>query len=248
MSTDRPDSNSSAQFGERDEERLNRAFDRLRKISKAWDERFTFDNPRFVQRYLKNSLQICVYIKCVLGVDPKYFCAVIQRKQIRCRCIENSDPHQYQRPMLVDIIQGMNETEGRAFPSFISMHSLDQSHCAVTGALYHSRRLGFVFLDRMRFFKNGELDMSANFSAIREHQLPSKMVKRRPKVMNNISDDDAPTRWWTEIVPVEVKHFVAGLRISLRSDRVTIRSVPECSNLGCEIANVFVGPLDLCLD
>ena len=46
MSTDRPDSNSSAQFGsvmKNVSTVLSTAFG---NISKVWDERFTFDNPR----------------------------------------------------------------------------------------------------------------------------------------------------------------------------------------------------------
>jgi hypothetical protein len=231
--------------------------DEIRELMKNWKNRFTCDNPRVSERYLKGELRVLVEIKSLvpLGNTIK-LCAVLQRERqitrdrdgndLLFRGQVNPDHRRFvthadyeEKSVLVKIIEGMQH-EQIIVPSVIRLERVDHLFSLWSDSLYISSRKGFVCLGTL-------IDREANPSASRDavigqNQLPNQMVKSGPQVLEDVADNGGEVcrNIFSDKNPPDQ---IIGLRVFL-SDRGVRIGFEKGFQSTVEITDVLLGPLD----
>lgn len=242
----------------------NQVADNIEHFLGHFEDRFTLDNPRLVERYLKGELLVLVdfvvraaNVKAMACFQREEVIGGAQgqvhgREQLLCRLPHS--PHQFRtdayafegracgqdQAMLVDTVQAMKLPK-RIVPSLVWLDSVDRINGLLPHALYLSRLSGFVFRGGV---KNWEVNMEERpwLSRTDQHKLICQMVKGAPEVLNNIPDDEGDVR--RDILDAsKVVDWPACLGVALYSDFVGVFT-EEGFESAFQIVDVLIGPCD----
>src|SRR5207245_533451 len=169
--------------------------------------------------------------------------------QIGARRILNFDcvDKDKQQFMFVNDVQVVNDPEGVgrvAVPSIVRLQPLDLCGGSFVRSLYLSSALGLVFLP---VFIYGESDPRPDFTRvripIRSHRLPRQVIEARTKMVNDFTCDGR--EFVPRIALSDIADAVFDLsRISVVISYNRVRAIKERANLGVEIVDMLVGPLN----
>ena len=236
-------------------ERARESVNRCRKMLERWENRFTFENPAFLERYFKGDLVFHVHfrVRHFKGIGPDVeYCAVLQdAERVVSDLVKDHGAvekgngrqlcgHEGDGVVLVGVIETPNRPKRVAHIKCADR--VQDVHGRFDPALFFSPKSGFGTLGRVAGGKIVPADMPVSVTGA----LP-EMVERDVQVVNGIPDNSAPS----------IRDGFAGLHhgggVDVRAVRLRVAltdnsvwaSATECGNLGFEITDVFVGPFDL---
>lgn len=241
---------------------------KINHLMKCWEERFTFNNPRFSERYIKSKLHFLIHFS-IRSIDEE-FVACFQREHsfsglekgmerrnvsvlgerlseqvgymgTEVHTAECASDHNYET-VFVDVIKFVEDPEC-IIPTLVRFGGVNSIYSILPHSLYFSWRLGHVFRGVIR---NGEVDVlrwTARRPARSNHeQGVGQMIKGAPQVLKNLSSD---SRNSLRDIPNahQVIDQLSGLRIVLSSDCVAV-GVEKGFEFWLQITDVLFGPLD----
>jgi hypothetical protein len=237
------------------------AFNRCKEIIKRWHNRFTFQNLAFAKRYFENEFRIQVHFRhesegvelCALfnNVGPLAWPGekrpLLRQKQVRkSRRIDlhtrEGVSDQNHSVVLVGVVETPNSPERVAFLECVD--TKENVHNAFHAAVWFSLKSGFRTLG---IGVDGE--MVAPRALRSPHGPLPEVIQGNVQVMNRVGSDGAPHRR-DLLSHVDVERssvgFVNTLVVRIRlADNWIWASFAEGQNLGFQITDVFVGPVNL---
>jgi hypothetical protein len=231
---------------------------KLRDSIQAWQERFSLENPRLIQRYKKGELN--VLLKFSTGLIPKKYVIVFEgkcqvadeqiprigslmnRKEFRVKGrhvnSEISADDSDWEPMLIDDAQAVQAPENLPFSSLVWFNLADRVYSILPHAFYLSKARGFV-LAGTRARKLNPLTFA---SVCATPERATEIVQGSPEVVNDITNDggDQGIDW------LYVREAIRRASICIHlADRFVWPTPYEFGDLDFKILDVMVGPFDL---
>lgn len=236
--------------------------DSLPQVSGCPDDWFSYDDIRFVERYIKGDVHLFVLFrlanqegladfKCLSKVGDGEgrsleSCLPPERFVDRDFDTPNLDEGGEQRMVLVGNIEFIERPEQGPLPMLVRLGAPDQILRGFRHALYFSFKRGFVDFVTA---KNGIHGFIRDGSTTHFNQLASEMIKRTPEVVNDVAShegqrgvDFTESGW-----EISMKALVSRFRIRLGADVVWLRldkPIPD----DFEILDVCVGPFNFSAD
>jgi hypothetical protein len=238
------------------------AIDKMDEFLKKWNNWLTFDNLRLAERYQKGEL--CLHLRVARndGMGPtEHFCARLQKFDVWPlpkgfhfpRTLQRhgrvGGGHCNQETMLVDVVQFMDQPK-ITVPSLMRLGLFEKTNCGLGDSLYFGLSSGFQFVKESAatspILEDWEGMLVGGGSSRSLDKLPDEMIKARPQVVENISNDDGKSRgnWRARL---NTKNFVAGLRVILGVETVRVL-IDEKINPGIEFDDLLFGPFNFCPD
>jgi len=235
------------------QERQKRSDDVIHKISqlvKDWEERLTFDNPQFIERFLASEIQFLIVMRINDSFDDPIKVWIAGLEPIPAvetgACKQVVIPDSEKVSVLVDVIKIMESPE-RIIPALVRLERIDGPNHFRKHSLYFSNLQGFVYLDR---FRNWECNVAVG-DEVRGStsdksylsKMPSEMVQGASEVLQNVpccsNDIERKNR---ERRKAEIA--LSSLRIVMRSDNIHVL-LPNRASFGVEFCEVLFGPFNL---
>lgn len=233
---------------------LDDALHLLVESNKRWDNRFTFKNPRFIERYEKDRLTLVIaftdgvgdYVavineaaRCLIDMDDTSFG---QRNDLRRGAMnEENGKGQKEATMLISDVQLMELPEPRSLSSLVRLYRLDDFvDILLPGALYLAVN---NLLEAHLAAGNRKIVTCPNLALIEFDQRAKKVVKGTSEIMDCIPDQKAPPGVG---VLDEAEPMIGTPRFRVNIWDGRIRLTPVVSSKGrVQILDVRVGPLEL---
>jgi len=243
-------------------ELIDDVLDKLRCISKRFQDRITLRNLRLAERYLNRETYLLV--EFVVRCSDEQFVACFERalpilgsKEHSCglhpsaacdasrgsnrdgnvfKCAANGE----QQAMLVDNVEFMEHPKGVPVPSLVRLNSIERFYRSIPQSLYFSRLSGVVFRGGV---KNRECDiLLAPVSPPINPELHCGVIQGASQVEDRIASDYGDFSWDSP-ERLHVIDWTSRLRITLGSDCAWVGRFegPEC---GIEISDVLFGPFE----
>jgi hypothetical protein len=170
-------------------------------------------NRRILERYLESTPELHVhFIKIGFGLESKseHQCAVAKSLVSPLSCTVNTasniaggetwidefDRGQSKRPVLIDVHQLVQSPEGMVepilIPSAVRLQSLDD--CLGLNGHTAESISSKLSIKPVHTLANRELVVSGRSPVVTENQLIDDMVKRRPDIMQAVTNDTAKTQ------------------------------------------------------
>lgn len=232
----------------------------IRELMERWKHRLTAHNLAITERYAKGELRVLVEFSLLPMRNSVKFCALFEGICPR----ENGWNGHY------DLLRSAGELEGNAsgqmggttnkkqtvfvaivkqmqthqvfIPSSVRVESVDHLYRLWGDSLYFSGRFGFVMLQTL--FADRERGIVVGGLAVRQNQLPDKMVKGGSEVLENISDDKGKI-FGNRFTLTQLYDEVSSLRLSLSDERIGIGWFGEkAMNPSIQVSDVMFGPFD----
>ena len=202
----------------------NQAIDNLGHLFDLWEDRPTFENARFSERYLNGEFHILVRFR-IRGVD-KEVVACLQREEFVSgiepkvnggdflvrphflkhfghsagQCGANVDAFElasssYQESMFVDIVKSMDDPE-LVISTFVGLDFIDGIYGRLFHSVYLSHLSGFVFVGAI---KDWEVNMSKRITSLGRDSSTigadkDKLVGQMIQCTSEIVDDISETK------------------------------------------------------
>lgn len=241
---------------------LDSLLHRAAQINEEWTQRFTLDNPRFVDRYLYDGLRAFVVFELV-GGTPKYLIAIFQRAQpvgwtkpnerhfgqlvssetrhveLEEQLLEGSGCCE-DGAMLVHNVELVENPKG-IIPSSIRLEVCEDLESLISDPglyLAYSRGLK-IFPTRM----NREGILPRGSVPIRLNELTDQEIESRAHVVDGISRNQTQLQRGIRANDYALDQ-VASIRIHL-GDKVVRFGFNEPVVGGLEFVDMLLGPLDL---
>jgi hypothetical protein len=216
---------------------VQRTLSECRQLIECWNQRLTLKNPRLTERYIKRELVIIIQFRLpVRPFDTKQLCAIFQREREpigigtdspfhRKRSFSTKSPHlgsgiigaiqichayQYRKPVFFKNIEFV-ELDESVIPSTVWLEFSDDAYSVCLGSIYPFKSQGFKFLKAL---ENRKAAQSANGTSVSLNQMADQMIKRRPQIMDYLSNNDGEAKG-QGLVDSEPKDPITGLRIVL---------------------------------
>lgn len=215
------------------------------------DQGNAFDDPRFLDRYIKGEVHVTALFRC--GGYPQEFAALFNSGAIgkagglhgfplnRAEGRER-ECHSEKCAMLVNVVQPL-KTPQSIVASLVWLDLADNIHRFLPHAMYFSIKRSFLICGDRRIIGDWERRCFGGSVLLGQNEFPCEIVERAPQVLENISSNECDIVR-NRLVPFDVIDSVSRLHIGLSSDAVGTR-VDEAPNDGLEIVDVLIGPLDL---
>jgi hypothetical protein len=238
-------------------EAVHGVIDRIAQQFERWNDRFTLENPRFIEKYKQGELQILLHFSA--GVIDKDYVALLQgcpilgdgnyvrarfrefwenvRVQARYMNTEISASNGEREPVPIDDAQTVQTPEGLAIPSLIWFDCSDRIYSILPKSLYFSKRFGFVFRG---VIGNREI----NFAVSAVSPLPESAghpIKSRTEALDSIPSNSGDHRIdWLRIRDLIRR---SSLRVKVANELVWT-ALPKVVDCGFQIHDMLVGPFD----
>jgi hypothetical protein len=253
-------------------EQVEKAIDSGRKLIQAWNDRLTFNNLRLRERYVNGTLNLVAHVRCDLGDNVEYLAIFKKAPNVSNNLAKRNNPTAIwagldsiyrtvginhhgeaaysacsddEPSMLVDVVQPLDDVQDAGLtPSVVRLYRFIKCKSAIRHPLYLAAHGGFV---RCPFVAHNELGLGfLRNIAVGFNELPNQVIKGASQVMDYITNDD-----WDVIgdgvAELPLIKFVAGLRVFLNDERVTME-VTELSGDQFQLVDVAFGPFDLEFD
>jgi hypothetical protein len=232
---------------------IDDAFAEIDELTESWNNRLSVNNTRFAERYMKGDLWIAVevvfsedsakkFVACFQGCSEFWigerfvFSPAGKAVQGGCRWDDSS----------VFILDGkfVQEPKGIPFPSSVRLYTSDEFFSGAPGKAEE----GFCALIRKAinvgaYWEIGFLQRAVGSMTSTENEARCEAIKRRPRIMNDITDAAAPMIG-NRFGLVDTENLDCGFRVFIDNDTIGL-SIVEGANLRAEFCKVFVGPIDL---
>ena len=234
------------------DERVSEAVNRCREILERWQNRFTFQNPAFLKRYLKGEVVLHVHFRSrLLPLDVEY-CAVLNNAETVLgidvcdlhRAIDGSGKacelsgNQGGRVVFVGVIE---TPDGPKRVTHVEcVNALEKVHSIFQPALFFSPKSGFQSIGETGI--RGKV-VAENMPRTVDCALP-ELIKRDVQVVDRICGDGAPMGRKILSDQKVKNHVVADIEIRLSDDKLWA-SIAEVGDLSFEVTDVCIGPFDL---
>jgi hypothetical protein len=246
------------------------ALNLMRHYMERREHTFTFDNPRFAERYIEGELNLLIHF--LIGQSDEEFVAWLQRehpiggrdlrKANERRALKFAEPLQktsmaiapeihavksrtdrHDEPVFVDIVKLMEPPDG-VVPTLIRFGSINHVYRILPHALYFSRRFASVSCGSVG---DGKVHMPPR-SGISSSKIKSvsQVVEGASKILEHVADDHAEYER-RGIDALQVVDQLARLRIALESNNVWL-GVQKGSDIRFQITDVLFGPIDFLSD
>jgi hypothetical protein len=261
----------ASKLGEIWSEQRNNVPDEIKKLLERYDQRFTLDNPRLVERYIKAEINIWVRLG-IDGIDEK-FVAIFQRGPIGWRQVDGevgnrnripeSLPHHLghlrpdvktlilsgdgnQQTMLVDVVKFVEHPELVPLPTLVWFDSAQRINRLLPHALYYSRKSGPVFVGASLNQKT-DVVHACWISACSDHeQLIGQVVEGAANIVDGIASNERERIWERPNIGNAINQLTR-LRIALGKNHIAIGFV-KGEDTVLQIDDVLVGPLNFGLN
>ncbi len=218
---------------------------KIDQLMERWDKRLTFQNLRFIERFVDFELEILIrygssdafddplkdWIAC-LEPEPAVEPVAGEQKVVSDR---------EEKTVLVDVIKLMDFPE-RFVSALVRFEPVDRFYGLLPHSLYLSSLSGFVYLGTRR---SGERNVAVGFSP-RESDLGKvirQVVESTPDVLDDVSSGRNDIKWENG-KRSEAKRAFSSLRIVMHPDNMHIL-VPKLDDFGIQLREVLLGPFDL---
>ena len=245
-------------------ERINTACDALTQVQKDWDNRFTFERPDLLKRYLDGRINVYLAIG-VQGlpeqINPVSLYAILdspreaaggRRGQLGSKvgfgtnrdgvAEDQSVGDHDQQPVFVCNVEIMDNLQNRIgrVRRPVWLHSFYKGPRRAGDTLYYSVLHGpFKFLRRIA---NGKNDPFGVRYSVLAGECPNDVIETRSKLMGDLASKDRNSQ--RDRRSQDLESVSATFRLTLSDDRI-IAAVQESGDLTIEITDLLVGPLDL---
>lgn len=246
----------------------HQVINKIRHTLKRFDERFTLDNPRFSERYIKSELHFLIHFS--IGAVYEEFVVYLQREHSiggleKCvdrfhvgesgdLCSHKSEGVSTQvyapkcgadddhKAVFIDIVK-LVEDPKRVVPTFVWFDSVDRVYGVLPHSLYFSNRFGCVFRGIIR---NREVDM-LRWTARRaprpgHEKCIGQMIESTSEILKDIPGDSGDS-FWNLPNTHQIIDQLSGLRIALSSDYIGI-GCEKGFDFRLQIKDVLFGPLN----
>ena len=224
----------------------------LRELEERWDNRLTFENLSFVEKYRVGRLSVALYLNISGHTCKVQYSALANHQSAVGKshrpdfgvdvCQSSDGNRRNQQPVLVDYVETVQSTEG-AIPSVvIGFYDIKQDGDDVgTRNLYFSPvNSCFKFLPCI---SEGEIRVTRWRSTRHRNDLTSHEIQGRAQVMDHVTDNQG------NFTGKRLGHFElneATARILLFLDVKTAKvSFDECGEYPIELVDMLFGPFDL---
>jgi hypothetical protein len=213
--------------------------------------RLTSNNLRLSERYSKSELEILVACSVISGCgDIDDFVATFQKNRGLTPSNGPIGPNNNvptidscgdgeKKAMLVDSIQLMDMPES-IVATTVRLYRKQHFFSGNGHLVYFSLANGRCVL--LRTLADGEVGIFVRSSASCLDKLPSQMVERTSKVVENI-----PNNWgevvWGGVDAADVQSYVLNLRLFLNAECIRFR-IAEGANSNIQITDVLFGPFN----
>jgi hypothetical protein len=234
------------------------------QMAERWENRFALDNPRFVERYVEGELRLVVRCRrsgpsldseeCVAVFERELSVSRAERKgRIGDGLIQPRDGHfrvdDYrgvcaadgeQKPMLVGRVETVQTPEG-VIPSLVWLQLAKDFERVWGGSVYASDSA--PAFEVILAVSDWEHRSFVGRPAARLDKLPREQIKRRPEVMDDVSDDKRDALGRIAADPDAIDE-ISSISFFLGHDRVWVGR-EEIANGSMCFGEVMLGPLDL---
>jgi hypothetical protein len=232
------------------------------QIVERWNQRFTLDNRRFVERYVNAELRLLVYLRHLLASGERVeeraiFQAVpglfgkangwgndwlvLPRDgdpETKNDC-SGARPYRKKKPMFVDYVK-LAETPQAVIPSLVWIEASNGLRSGLTDSTLYVSETGFRFGPALEDRESVRLTRCL---PIHFDKPPIEEVERRSEIVNRISSDESEAYRERRLKPKAVDQ-VARVRLFLKDNLIRVGLV-EPLDVGYEITDVLIGPFDL---
>ena len=235
----------------------------IKGISQNKEQRFSFANPRFIERYIDGKLYILVHFRVgkinqeIIACFEKFCsdpvvvgqpCGRTSREDRLGLCqmlsrIEAREivPDRYQQSVLVNLVEGMEQPQC-VIPSLVWFDFPDRVYNILFHALYLSSE-GLVLRGFGDFIEDREGSLRVGNFSVCHYEGASQIVEAAPKILERISAEQREFGWDIACLG-EVIDWLSRLWITLYPETVRL-GVTEGGEGQLEILDVLLGPLDL---
>lgn len=243
-------------------EELDDAVHQLDQLTQRWQDRLSIENLRFVERYAKAELCLCVEM-LFKEVGLENYVAIFERKW-RPRPVDDSvgdipdcgvngdfkgnigNLHggRNDSSMLINDVQPVQTPQGIALPSTVR---LQRSDCFFNVGADTSKEIGSFPLGELAlapmYWEVGFLHYVFGRMPGGHNHACSQRVEGSHKIVNNVADVGSP-QYGDGFSYSNAIEFCRGLSLFIGEDRVSITTL-EGLNLSVEIVKVFFCPVNL---
>lgn len=222
---------------------------KVANFNKCWNNRFTPERPRLIERYADMGAQIHLhFVWHGHGELHNEYCARFERLHGYAGQWE-ADDHGGKQPVFVDVvhlIEPSQEGVASTVASLARLHTCDECASTLAHSAYMSLKQGFVVLGtlypyRERDFGLGGAWIDANRLGRSEDQLVHEHVERGATVMDNFTGQDAES--WRDVSDIRnAISEIRRVRVCLSDNRVWA-TINEPFDFSVEVLDVLIGPL-----
>lgn len=257
-------------FGrEQSSKQANGILDNIRVFNERFQNGFSLDNPRLIERYVAGELEI--HLSYVTFVGDKstriYFdesvalFKYLEFSRLRSRFKDplsassrtiridnnsgfnasNSSPRYYEKPVLVLNVESMEFPNGTPCPSLVCLQSAEYLYGGTTKRLYFAPLKGRYELRST--IGDWETNILTGVQRVIEpHELASKQVEGRSQIVDSVSESSNKVVG-DRLDAVDDQEILEGLRVFLLDKGIWL-SIEECLARRFKIRDVLLGPFD----
>lgn len=245
-------------------EQADNVSDGVRKVMEKIENRFTCNNPRFAERYLKSEIEIRVHLRVCEPRNAGDYCAILKcadfsiskdgnwgtdedRSHLRIartsgKIIEvgpiNTAGDDEKDLVFVDIVQLVKFPE-KIVPTTIRLQSVNDAYRFVADSLFLSWKLVFVLGQSLA---NRKGDVGSLLAGSVRNQLPEQMVETASQLVDGLGGNNGQFFRHTT-PPSDLINSVKSLRVNIDSQNVWV-GFAEGFKSEIEITDVVIGPLN----